>query len=80
MIDEQFLKWLYSDIDEAIDFEYKEECSMGDLISRKALMRKLFFTEDGRKYPTRDINNFPTTISLENLQKIIKDSEGVFQI
>jgi len=24
MADEQLLKWLYSDIDEAIDFEYKE--------------------------------------------------------
>lgn len=25
MTDEQLLEWLYSDIDEAIDFEYKED-------------------------------------------------------
>lgn len=25
MTDEQLLEWLYSDIDEAIDFEYKEK-------------------------------------------------------
>lgn len=35
---------------------------MSDLISRKALMRKLFFAEDGRKYPTRDIDNFPVMV------------------
>jgi len=54
--------------------------SMGDLISRKALMRKLFFTEDGRKYPTRDIDNFPVTVSLENLRKIIRNVPTAYDV
>ena len=53
---------------------------MNDLISRKALMRKLFFAEDGRKYPTRDIDNFPVTVSLENLQKIIRDEPTAYDV
>ena len=53
---------------------------MNDLISRKALMHKLFFAEDGRKYPTRDIDNFPVTVSLENLQKIIRDEPTAYDV
>jgi hypothetical protein len=39
MTDEQFLKWLYSDIDEAIDFEYKKECKRR--MSRMNKLKKL---------------------------------------
>lgn len=53
---------------------------MSDLISRKALMRKLFFAEDGRKYPTRDIDNFPVTVSLENLRKIIRGEPTAYDV
>lgn len=53
---------------------------MGDLISRKALIRKLFYAENGSKYPTRDCDNFHITISLEALRKVIRDIPTAYDV
>jgi hypothetical protein len=45
---------------------------MSDLISKKELIQRLFFSEDGKKYPLYNADSFPTTITLKELQKIIK--------
>ena len=53
---------------------------MNDLISRKALIRKLFYAENGSKYPTRDCDNFHITISLEDLRKVIRDIPAAYDV
>lgn len=52
------------------------ECN-SDLISRKKLIRDLFYSADGNRYPTRDCDNFPITISFEDLRKAINNQQQV---
>lgn len=53
---------------------------MEDLISRKALIRRLFYAKDGSKYPTRDCDNFQLTVGLEDLRKYIHKIPTAFNV
>jgi len=53
---------------------------MDDLISRKALIKKIFYSENGERYPFRDIDNFPAIINLEDLRKIIAEQPTAFDV
>ena len=52
------------------------ECN-SDLISRTKLIRDLFYSPDGNRYRTRDCDNFPITISLEDLRKVLNNQPQV---
>lgn len=53
---------------------------MSDLISRKALIRRLFYAKDGSKYPTRDCDNFQLTVGLEDLRKYIYEIPTAYDV
>ena len=65
----------YQVIDEELAKE-PHECN-SDLISKKKLIRDLFYSADGNRYPTRDCDNFPITISFEDLRKAINNQQQV---
>ena len=47
------------------------------MIDEKKLIRDLFYSTDGNRYRTRDCDNFPITISLEDLMKVINNQPQV---
>ena len=47
------------------------------MIDETKLIRDLFYSPDGNRYPTRDCDNFPITISLEDLMKVINNQPQV---
>lgn len=53
-----------------------QECN-SDLINRKKLIEDLFYSADGNRYPTRDCDDFPITISFEDLRKAINNQQQV---
>ena len=44
---------------------------MAEYIDKKALYQKLFLTPDGNRIQFYDIDNFPSTVKLEQLHQII---------
>lgn len=49
-----------------------------DLISRKALMKKFIVSDNGRRIPEYDIDNFPITISVKDVKDIIRKAPTAF--
>ena len=49
-----------------------------DLISRKCLMKQFCISEDGRRIPEYDIDNFPITISIKDVKDIIRKTPTAF--
>ena len=50
-----------------------------DLISRKWLMKQFCISEDGRRIPEYDIDNFPITVSIKDVKDIIRKAPIVFE-
>ena len=49
-----------------------------DLISRKWLMKQFCISEDGRRIPEYDCDNFPITISIKDVKDIIRKAPTSF--
>lgn len=49
-----------------------------DLISRKALMKQFIVSDNGRRIPEYDIDNFPITISVKDVKDIIRKAPIAF--
>lgn len=45
---------------------------MAEYIRREAILNRLAF-EDGRRIPEVDVDNFPITISIKDIKKLIRD-------
>ena len=48
-----------------------------DLIDREALLKCLILNSDGKRIPEYDCDNFPITISLVEMKKIIRNQQKV---
>ena len=49
-----------------------------DLISKKWLMKQFVVSEDGRRIPEYDCDNFPITISIKDVKDIIRKAPIAF--
>ena len=49
-----------------------------DLISRKALTKQFIVSDNGRRIPEYDIDNFPITISVKDVKDIIRKAPTAF--
>lgn len=66
-----------TEIEDFLNKQDVPDTNVGDLISRKKLIRDLFYSSDGNRYRTRDCDNFPITISLEELRKVIHNQPQI---
>ena len=66
-----------TEIEDFLNKQDVPDTNVGDLISRTKLIRDLFYSPDGNRYPTRDCDNFPITISFEDLRKVINNQPQV---
>lgn len=51
-----------------------------DLISRKALMKIISETIDGRRMPEYDCDGFPITLSLSEIKKFIRQAPTAYDV
>ena len=49
-----------------------------DLISRKWMMKQFCISENGRKIPEYDCDNFPVTISIKDVKDVIRKAPAAF--
>lgn len=49
-----------------------------DLISRKWLMKQFCVSEEGRRIPEYDIDNFPVRINIKDVKNIIRKAPTAF--
>ena len=53
---------------------------MGDLISRSALMECFCVNQDGKRIPETDCDNFPVTLSIKDIKRIIREQPVAFDV
>lgn len=61
-----------------IEKEERDAKMSGDLIGRKALLKHFTVSDDGRKIPEYDIDNFPITVSIKDVKNIIRKAPVAF--
>lgn len=58
--------------------EERDAKMSGDLISRKASLKQFTVSDDGRRIPEYDIDNFPITVSIKDVKDIIRKAPVAF--